>query len=119
MRRLEHLTIEELKEGQDRIVHLRGSADILSLQSVQELLDRCNKEQVRCLFIDLSATRFINSPVWAVITLYARKQKSRVAVIGMTERIRGSFAMMGLHKELYAFSDLEVARRELGIKQDS
>ncbi len=119
MKQFEHLTIDEVKEGQDRIVHLRGSADILSLQSIQELLNRCNKEKVRCLFLDLSATRFINSPVWAVITLYARKQKSRVVVIGMTERIRGSFEMMGLQKELYAFPDLESARRDLGFDQDS
>ena len=50
-----------------------------------------------------------------MITLYARKQReqSRVAIVGMSERIKGSFEMMGLQKELLTFADVETARREL------
>jgi hypothetical protein len=31
----------------------------------------------------------------------------------MSERIKGSFEMMGLQKELLVFTDVETARREL------
>jgi anti-anti-sigma factor len=79
------------------------------------LLSRYSKEDIRLLVIDLSRTDFINSPVWAVITLYARKRRNeaRVAIVGMSQRIKGSFEMMGLQKELQTFADVEMARREL------
>jgi len=85
------------------------------MPAVQELLSRYSREEIRLLVIDLSGTEFINSPVWAVITLFARKRRNqvRVAIIGMSERIKGSFEMMGLQKELLAFADVETARREL------
>jgi len=85
------------------------------MPAVQELLSRYGKEGVRFLLIDLSETEFINSPVWAVITLFARKRRtdSRVAIVGMSERIKGSFEMMGLQQELQTFANIETARREL------
>ena len=115
MKRAAQLRISEKIEGQDRILSFHGSADILSMPSVQALLSRYSREEIRLLLVDLSETEFINSPVWAVITLYARKQRdqSRVAIIGMSERIKGSFEMMGLQKELWTFPDIETARREL------
>jgi anti-anti-sigma factor len=85
------------------------------MPAVQELLSRYSKEDIRLLLIDLSGTDFINSPVWAVITLYARKRRNetRVAIVGMSQRIKGSFEMMGLQKELETFADIETARQEL------
>ena len=85
------------------------------MPAVQELLSRYSKEDIRLLLIDLSGTDFINSPVWAVITLYARKRRNetRVAIVGMSKRIKGSFEMMGLQNELQTFADVETARREL------
>ena len=115
MKRASQLRIEEKKDGQDRILSLQGSADILSMPAVQEVLSRYSKEDIRLLLIDLSGTEFINSPVWAVITLFARKRghESRIAIVGMSPRIKGSFEMMGLQKELQTFPDVETARREL------
>jgi len=115
MKRASQLRIEEKKDGQDRILSLQGSADILSMPAVQEVLSRYSKEDIRLLLIDLSGTEFINSPVWAVINLFARKRvhESRVAIVGMSPRIKGSFEMMGLQKELQTFPDVEIARREL------
>jgi anti-anti-sigma factor len=115
MKRPNPLKISEKIEGKDRILSLKGSADILSMPAVQELLLRYSKEDIRLLLIDLSETEFINSPVWAVITLFARKRRgeSRVAIVGMSERIKGSFEMMGLQKELQTFANIETARREL------
>jgi anti-anti-sigma factor len=115
MKRAAQLRITEKIEGQDRILSLQGSADILSMAAVQDLLSKYSREEIRLLLIDLSETDFINSPVWAVITLYARKRgnQSRVAIVGMSERIKGSFEMMGLQKELLMFADVETARREL------
>jgi anti-anti-sigma factor len=115
MKRAAQLRISEKIQGQDRILSFQGSADILSVPSVQELLLRYSREKIQLLLIDLSETEFINSPVWAAITLYARKRRdqSRVAIVGMSERITGSFEMMGLQKELLTFADVETARREL------
>ncbi|MBV8176633.1 MAG: STAS domain-containing protein [Verrucomicrobia bacterium] len=115
MKRAAQLRIDEKIDGQDRILSLQGSADILSMPAVQELLSRYGREDIRLLLIDLSGTEFINSPVWAVITLFARKRRneSRVAIVGMSQKIKGSFEMMGLQKELQTFPDLETARREL------
>ena len=115
MKRAGQLRISEKIEGRDRILGFHGSADILSMPVVQELLSRYSREDVRLLLVDLSETEFINSPVWAVITLYARKRdkQSRVAIVGMSDRIKGSFEMMGLQKELLTFADVETARREL------
>ena len=115
MKRAVQLRIDEKIEGRDRILSFKGSADILSMPAVQELLSRYSKEDIRLLVIDLSGTDFINSPVWAVITLYARKRRNeaRVAIVGMSQRIKGSFEMMGLQKELQTFADVETARREL------
>jgi anti-anti-sigma factor len=114
MKRAAHLTIDEKIDGRDRILSFQGSADILSMPAVQELLSRYSKEDIRLLVIDLSGTDFINSPVWAVITLYARKRhnEARVAIVGMSKRIEGSFEMMGLQKELQTFADVETARRD-------
>ena len=115
MKRAAQLRIDEKIDGRDRILSFEGSADILSMPAVQELLSRYSKEDIRLLVIDLSGTDFINSPVWAVITLYARKRlnEARVAIVGMSQRIKGSFEMMGLQKELQTFADVETARREL------
>ena len=115
MKRAAQLKIDEKIEGRDRILSFHGSADILSMPAVQVLLLRYSKEDIRLLLIDLSGTDFINSPVWAVITLYARKRRNetRVAIVGMSQRIKGSFEMMGLQKELETFADVETARREL------
>jgi anti-anti-sigma factor len=115
VKRAAHLRIDERTEGQHKILSLKGSADILSMPAVQEILSRCSRQEVSLLLVDLSETEFINSPVWAVITLYARKQrdKSRVAIVGMSDRIRGSFEMMGLQKELETFADVETARKAL------
>jgi anti-anti-sigma factor len=115
MKRAAQLRISEKIDGQDRILSLQGSADILSMPAVQALLSRYGREEIRLLLFDLSETEFINSPVWAVITLYARKRRndSRVAIVGMSEKIKGSFEMMGLQKELLAFGDVETARKEL------
>jgi anti-anti-sigma factor len=115
MKRAAQLRISEKIEGEERILSFHGSADILSMSAVQELLSRYGREEIRLVLIDLSETEFINSPVWALITLYARKQRgqSRVAIIGMSERIKGSFEMMGLEKELLTFADVETARKEL------
>jgi anti-anti-sigma factor len=115
MKRAAQLRISEKIEGQDRILNFQGSADILAMPAVQELLARYSREDIRLLLFDLSETEFINSPVWAVITLYARKRRTqvRVAIVGMSERIKGSFEMMGLQKELLTFADVETARREL------
>ena len=109
------MRIDERIEGRDRILSLKGSADILAMPAVQGFLSRYGKEDIRLLLIDLSETEFINSPVWAVITLFARKRQNdcRVAIVGMSSRIRGSFEMMGLQKELPAFLDIEDARGEL------
>src|SRR5260370_518862 len=112
------LTIEEKGEGQDRVLSLRGSADILSMPTMQDLLNRYRKEKIRLVVIDLSATEFINSPVWAVITLYARKKsdESRLAIVGMSERIKGSFEMLGLHRRLQTYDSPELARAQLGLQ---
>jgi anti-anti-sigma factor len=117
MKRSAQLTIEEQIEGQDRVISLRGSADILCVPAIQDLLDRYRKEKIRLAVIDLSATEFINSPVWAVITLFARKKsnESRLVIVGMSERIRGSFEMMGLHRELQTYDSAELARQELRL----
>jgi anti-anti-sigma factor len=115
MKRAAQLRISEIKDGPDRVLSFKGSADILSMPAIQELLSRYGREEIRLLLIDLSETEFINSPVWAVITLYARKKRDlcRVGIIGMSERIKGSFEMMGLQKELPTFANLEAARSEL------
>jgi anti-anti-sigma factor len=115
MKRGAQLRIDEKIDGQDRILSFQGSADILAMPVVQDFLSRYSKEDIRLLLIDLSGTDFINSPVWAVITLYARKRRNevRVAIVGMSKRIKGSFEMMGLQNELKAFADIESARREL------
>jgi anti-anti-sigma factor len=115
MKRAAQLKIDEKIDGRVRILSFQGSADILSMPAVQELLLRYSKEDIRLLLIDLSGTDFINSPVWAVITLYARKRRNetRVAIVGMSQRIKGSFEMMGLQKELQTFADIETARQEL------
>jgi anti-anti-sigma factor len=115
MKRPAQLSISERTEGQERTLGLKGSADILSISAVQDCLARASREAIQLLLVDLSETDFINSPVWAVITLYARKQrdKSRVAIVGMSERIKGSFEMMGLQKELFNFADIETARKAL------
>jgi anti-anti-sigma factor len=115
MKRPAQLRIDEKVEGQDRILSFRGSADILAMPVVQGFLTRYAKENIRLLLIDLSETEFINSPVWAVITLFARKcqNECRVAIVGMSTRIRGSFEMMGLQKELPSFVDVDSARGEL------
>jgi anti-anti-sigma factor len=120
MKRSAQLTIEEKVEGQDRVLSLRGSADILSMPTMQDLLNRYRKEKIRLVVIDLSATEFINSPVWAVITLYARKKsdESRLAIVGMSERIKGSFEMMGLHRELQTYDSAKLARAELGLQAE-
>jgi anti-anti-sigma factor len=107
------LRVAEEADGEIRILKLGGSADILSLPVVQNLFAKYTRESVHTLFIDLTETSFINSPVWAIITLFARRQKSRVAVIGMSERIKGSFEMMGLQKELKTFATQQEARDEL------
>jgi anti-anti-sigma regulatory factor len=114
---LAQLVVEERIEGRDRILSLRGSADIRCISTVQSFLLRYGKEHIRLLLIDLSATEFINSPVWAAITLYACKKShgAVVAIVGMPQRIRGSFEMMGLHKELQTFPTAEVARKQLGL----
>ena len=114
---LAQLVVEESIEGRDRILSLRGFADIRCISTVQKFLLRYAKEDIRLLLIDLSATEFINSPVWAAITLYAYKKShgSAVAIVGMPQRIRGSFEMMGLHKELQTFPTAEVARQTLGL----
>ncbi|MBV9491595.1 MAG: STAS domain-containing protein [Verrucomicrobia bacterium] len=118
MKSTPRLTVEERREGRDRILKLQGTADILCLPELQDLFARLRREDVRLLAIDLSATEFINSPVWAVITLYARKPNGAatpVAIIGMPDRIRGSFEMMGLQRELRTYPTLEAARRDLGV----
>ena len=119
MKRAAQLRISEKIEGQDRILSFQGSADILAMPAVQEVLSRYSREEIRLLMIDLSETEFINSPVWAVITLYARKRhnQSRVAIIGMSERIKGSFEMMGLQQELLTFADIgDRPKRVTGVK---
>ncbi len=115
MKRGAQLSIGERTEGRERILSLKGAADILAMSTVQDSLARASREEIRLLLVDLSETDFINSPVWAVITLYARKNrdKSRVAIIGMSDRIKGSFEMMGLQKELLTFADADSARKEL------
>src|ERR1700730_9120572 len=102
MKPLGQLIIEEKNEGPDRVLGFRGSADILSMPLIQEQLNRHRKEIIRHQRRDLSATEFINSPVWAVITLFARNKdtSSQIAIVGMSQRIRGSFEMMGLNREL-------------------
>jgi anti-anti-sigma factor len=115
MKRPAQLRIDEKIEGRYRILSFRGSADILAMPALQGYLTRYGKEDIRLLLIDLSETEFINSPVWAVITLFARKRQNecRVAIVGMSARIRGSFEMMGLQKELPSFANIEAARGEL------
>jgi anti-anti-sigma factor len=117
MKRPAQLSIDEKVDGHDRVLSFRGSADILAMPAIQAFLNRYAKEDVRLLLVDLSGTDFINSPVWAVITLFARKRKKecRVAVVGMSDRIRGSFEMMGLHRELPSFVDVQTARGELRL----
>jgi anti-anti-sigma factor len=111
MKRPMQLRIDEKIDGPARILSLQGSADILAMPAVEGFLNRYAKEDIRLLLFDLSRTDFINSPVWAVITLFARKKQKecRVAVVGMSARIKGSFEMMGLQKELPSFDDLETA----------
>src|SRR5690348_16269230 len=103
------LKVEETAEGPDRILRFRGTADILCLPALQDLFARLDAERPRLLAIDLSGTEFINSPVSAVLTLFARKRASavHVAVIGMPDRIRGSFEMMGLQRELRTYPSLD------------
>jgi len=115
MKRAAQLSISERTEGHDRILSLKGAADILAISAVQDCLVRAGRDEIRLVLVDLSETEFINSPVWAVITLYARKKrdKSRVAIIGMSDRIKGSFEMMGLQKELPTFADIDSARNAL------
>jgi anti-anti-sigma factor len=115
MKRAAQLSIGERTEGQDRILNLKGAADILAMSAVQDCLTRASRDAIRLLLLDLSETDFINSPVWAVITLYARKKRDKgsVAIIGMSDRIKGSFEMMGLQKELLTFADVDSARKAL------
>jgi len=114
-------TVEEKREGRDRILTFQGTADILCLQALQDRFSRLSKEEVRFLAVDLAATDFINSPVWAVITLYARKSSHsvRVAVVGMPDRIRESFEMMGLQRELQSYPTLAAAREDLGFEAEA
>ncbi|HEY0791232.1 MAG TPA: STAS domain-containing protein [Chthoniobacterales bacterium] len=115
------LTVDEKKEGPDRVLTFQGTADILCLQALQDRFDRLARENVRLLAINLAATDFINSPVWAVITLYARTRAhtARVAIVGMPDRIRESFEMMGLQKELASYPNLAAARDGLGLETEA
>jgi len=51
MKRMAPLTIEERIEGPDRLVLLRGSADILCLSAIQGLFGRYSKERIRLLLL--------------------------------------------------------------------
>ena len=55
-----------------------------------------------------------------MITLYARKKsvEPQIAVVGMSERIKGSLEMIGLHRELQSYDSAEIARAELGSKAE-
>jgi anti-anti-sigma regulatory factor len=112
---LAQFVVEESVEGCDRVLRLRGFADIRCIPTLQGLFRQYREENIRLLIFDLSATEFINSPVWATITLYACQNRHRpiVAIVGMPERIRGSFEMMGLYEELPAFATTELARQQL------
>jgi anti-anti-sigma regulatory factor len=115
------LSVEEKREARDCILRFQGTADILCLPALQDLFARLGREDIRLLAIDLAATEFINSPVWAVITLYARKpaKATRVALIAMPDRIRGSFEMMGLQRELQTYATLASARQHLGFQAEA
>jgi anti-anti-sigma regulatory factor len=112
-----HFIVEERVEGRDRVLLLRGFADILCIPMLQRLLRQYRKEKIRLLLIDLSKTEFINSPVWAAITLYACQNRPSpiVAIVNMSERIRGSFEMMGLYEELPTFPTIEAAKQQLTV----
>jgi anti-anti-sigma regulatory factor len=112
----ERLTVQEIIEGQDLLLSFAGTADILCVQRLQHLFDGYLRREFRILAIDLSKTDFINSPVWAIITLFAKKKPGvRVFIVGMTARIRGSFEMMGLSRELPAYPTLADARLALKV----
>ena len=112
----ERFTVQEVIEGPDLLLGFAGTADILCVQWLQHLFDGYLRREFRILAIDLSQTDFINSPVWAIITLFAKKKPGvRVIVVGMTARIRGSFEMMGLSRELPAYSTLADARAALNV----
>ena len=116
MKNPERFTVQEIIVGPDLLLGFAGTADILCVQWLQHLFDGYLRREFRILAIDLSQTDFINSPVWAIITLFAKKKPGvRVIVVGMTARIRGSFEMMGLSRELPAYSTLADARAALNV----
>jgi anti-anti-sigma regulatory factor len=100
--------------GVDRVVRFFGNADLLSLPMVQTLFQGLEHEVFRALLVDLSATQFINSPVWAVITLFSRKKnRVKIIVVGMPDPIQGSFEMMGLDQVFASFRSIEEAQAAL------
>ncbi len=111
------LQVEQVTDGPDRILRFRGTADMLSLPAVQDLFADLGNQTIRLLAVDLTETLFINSPVWAVITLHARRRPktARVAVIGMPDRIKGSFELMGLGRELRAYATLAEAQADFDV----
>jgi hypothetical protein len=58
MKRAAQLSISERTEGQERILSLKGSADILSISAVQDCLARASREEIRLLLVDLSEGSF-------------------------------------------------------------
>jgi anti-anti-sigma regulatory factor len=112
----ERFTVQEIIEGPDLLLSFAGTADILCVQRLQSLFDGYLRRELRTLAVDLSKTDFINSPIWAIITLFAKKKPSvRVFIVGMSARIRGSFEMMGLSRELPAYATLADARAALNV----
>jgi anti-anti-sigma regulatory factor len=100
--------------GVDRVVRFFGNADLLSLPMLQTLFQGLEHEVFRALLVDLSATQFINSPVWAVITLFSRKKnRVKIMIVGLPDPIQGSFEMMGLDQVFTSFRSIEEAQAAL------
>jgi anti-anti-sigma regulatory factor len=106
--------VAEETVGADRLIRFAGKADLLSIPLLEPLFKRLERERYRALFIDLSATQFINSPVWALITLFSRKKKDAgIVVVGMSDPIQNSFEMMGLNQTFASFPTLQEAQAAL------
>jgi anti-anti-sigma factor len=88
------------------LFQLAGAADLLAVEKIEAAMQQLSSNN-KGLIIDLAQVSFMNTPVWALFSIYAdtaAESGRRIAVCAMSEKLRASYDMMGLDNLIPAYA---------------
>ncbi len=108
----ESLNIDTVIREDSVVIHLRGAADTLGLNTLKAALDHVRRNGIRRVVVECSGLKYANSSALGHLAAFRRQmyvQGGRVVLAGVRGPVEQSLRLLRMDKVFRVYPDLDAA----------